>query len=44
MASKEQTVVAECAQQLRVMGDLIHWKYVLLSLLAKNYKQMQKIK
>ncbi|KAL7848005.1 hypothetical protein AOLI_G00227230 [Acnodon oligacanthus] len=28
MASKEQTVVAECAQQLRVMGDLIHWKRI----------------
>ncbi|XP_072515228.1 phorbol-12-myristate-13-acetate-induced protein 1 [Salminus brasiliensis] len=44
MASEEKTIITECAQQLRAMGDLIHWKYLLLNLLARNYKQMQKIK
>ncbi|XP_076875918.1 phorbol-12-myristate-13-acetate-induced protein 1 [Brachyhypopomus gauderio] len=44
MASKEQTIVSECAYQLRKMGDLINWKYVLLHLIARNYKQVVKIK
>ncbi|XP_035391603.1 phorbol-12-myristate-13-acetate-induced protein 1 [Electrophorus electricus] len=44
MASKEQTVVSECACQLRRMGDMINWKYVLLHLIARNYKPVVKIK
>ncbi|XP_055065021.1 phorbol-12-myristate-13-acetate-induced protein 1 [Misgurnus anguillicaudatus] len=34
MAKKEQTVVIECALQLRRVGDLIDWKYKLLELIV----------
>ncbi|XP_060765571.1 phorbol-12-myristate-13-acetate-induced protein 1 [Neoarius graeffei] len=36
MASKEKSVVAECALQLRALGDLIYWKYMLLEFLART--------
>lgn len=32
----EQSVVAECALQLRALGDLLNWKYVLLEFLVRT--------
>ncbi|XP_060752340.1 phorbol-12-myristate-13-acetate-induced protein 1 [Tachysurus vachellii] len=37
MASKEQSSeLAECALQLRTLGDLLNWKYILLEFLVRN--------
>ncbi|XP_047660523.1 phorbol-12-myristate-13-acetate-induced protein 1 [Tachysurus fulvidraco] len=37
MASKEQSpVLAECALQLRTLGDLLNWKYMLLEFLVRT--------
>ncbi|XP_034168726.1 LOW QUALITY PROTEIN: phorbol-12-myristate-13-acetate-induced protein 1 [Pangasianodon hypophthalmus] len=43
MASKEQSVEAECALQLRTLGDLIYWKYMLLEFLARTLQAANKI-
>lgn len=42
--SEHTATVKHCAHELRKVGDALDWRYKLLEILTKNYKNVIKVK